>query len=374
MERLIKLVLLFLLIPSLCWAVADDYYVTTTGAGDKSGTTWATAFDWAAFETDLEGSAESGDRYFIKEGTFTSTQDITTAQVGAHTDYIEIIGVVSATSAEPPTSSDWANVDNRPLIASSTYAFQLSDFYRVRNIRMTTTHYNGLEVDTEGIVINCKVYNSSGVSNARAFDNDAYRTMLHSCDGESDAGSAFYMGYYGRIINCYAHDGLRGVYCNGHGIVIANSFFDTNTAEGVNINVFDGATIIHNVFYNCVNAIEGTDSTSICAINNIITNNTDGFNVSTATDSFLIENNNFYSNSSDDVSGVVLGSNNLTASDPDYTNAANADFTVGSSSPVLDAGLQPSTNIGTTGDYKINIGVDQDDNVSGGTTSYGFSN
>jgi len=47
---------------------ATDMYVTTSGAGTKSGLSWANAFSLAEFETDIEGSVEAGDRYFFQEG------------------------------------------------------------------------------------------------------------------------------------------------------------------------------------------------------------------------------------------------------------------------------------------------------------------
>lgn len=56
-----------------------------------------------------------------------------------------------------------------------------------------------------------------------------------------------------------------------------------------------------------------------------------------------------------------------------YGIVKGEDFTLGSGSNCLDAGSQVGTNTGATGDYKWNIGADQDD-VAGGvaTTSYGF--
>ena len=56
--------------------------------------------------------------------------------------------------------------------------------------------------------------------------------------------------------------------------------------------------------------------------------------------------------------------------DPDFTDAPNQDFTVGSGSPVLDTGIQVGTDTGAVGDYKWNIGTDQDDNAAGGGTSF----
>ena len=51
-----------------------------------------------------------------------------------------------------------------------------------------------------------------------------------------------------------------------------------------------------------------------------------------------------------------------------YGIVKGSDFTVASGSNALDAALQIGTNQGATGDYKLNIGADQDDNTAGGGT------
>lgn len=53
----------------------------------------------------------------------------------------------------------------------------------------------------------------------------------------------------------------------------------------------------------------------------------------------------------------------------DNVRASDCDFTLQSGSPCLDAGMQPSTNEGLTGDYKWNIGADQDDVTAAGSDS-----
>ena len=65
----------------------------------------------------------------------------------------------------------------------------------------------------------------------------------------------------------------------------------------------------------------------------------------------------------------------VSASSVVYGVAKGEDFTLGSSSTALDAGLQVGTDQGVTGDYEWNIGADQDD-VAGGaaaTTAFTFS-
>ena len=54
---------------------AADMMVTNAGGGDKSGSTWANAMAFSDFETDLEGFAEAGDRYFIR-GNVTVSSNI----------------------------------------------------------------------------------------------------------------------------------------------------------------------------------------------------------------------------------------------------------------------------------------------------------
>ena len=113
---------------------AEEMYVTVAGAGDNSGDSWANAMALSDFETDLEGSAEAGDIYYVKEGTYTLTSDLDwSSQDGSYTNPIIIIGVKTETTHEPPEFSDWASGDDRPLIAQGGYALTTGDYARVRN-------------------------------------------------------------------------------------------------------------------------------------------------------------------------------------------------------------------------------------------------
>ncbi len=59
--------------------------------------------------------------------------------------------------------------------------------------------------------------------------------------------------------------------------------------------------------------------------------------------------------------GATTGGSAIT-----YGIVVGEDFTVGSGSNALDAGIQPGVNQGLEGDYKWNIGADQDDNTAAG--------
>ena len=107
LNKITGFIILFLLIPKLCFGVAATMYVTVAGAGTKAGTSWANAFGYAEWETDYEGSAEPGDIYYVEDGTYTLTSDFSTARDGTVDSYIKVIGVATGTTNEPPVSSDW---------------------------------------------------------------------------------------------------------------------------------------------------------------------------------------------------------------------------------------------------------------------------
>ena len=66
-------------------------------------------------------------------------------------------------------------------------------------------------------------------------------------------------------------------------------------------------------------------------------------------------------------SGATTGGSSIV-----YGIIKGEDFTLTTGSPCLSTGYQPGTNTGLTGDYKINIGVDQDDvTAAGGGTAVG---
>ena len=114
LKKLLIILAISFLIPTICFGAATDMYVTTTGAGAKTGGTWADAFDLAAFEIDAEANAEAGDRYFFEAGTYTLTQNIAwNLQAGTGPLPIEVIGVKSGTTAEPSTTSDWRSEERR---------------------------------------------------------------------------------------------------------------------------------------------------------------------------------------------------------------------------------------------------------------------
>jgi hypothetical protein len=376
MRRFLLALILNVFIAVNCFAAAATMYVTPAGAGNKSGSSWSNAMGLTELIADLSGADEAGDIYYLAGGTYTLTGSSAFYANGTDTNPISIIGVNSGTTNEPPTSSDWAYGDNRPLITQGGYYWNTNDraIYFIRNLRSSGSGYFGWNL-ISAVASNIKATCTNATGGCIYSYPSGLITNCEATNSKAD-GNAFTLNG-GAIIASYAHD---SAYCfsmkadsNGP-VSIINSVADTCSTTGIyaDITAYTQKNIIGNVIYSGGTGIDfgtGTGnatSTPAFAINNVIDNFTTGMAVSAAS-GFAISNYNILSNNTTDYSNVVQGPNDL-VSDITFNDAANGDFTITSSSGVhLAAGLKLDTNTGVVGAYKQNIGVDQDDNtVAGG--------
>lgn len=325
---------------------AATMYVTPAGAGAKDGTTWATAFGEAEFEADLEAGAEAGDIYYVAGGTYTldSAYDAS-ARDGTAVGPISIIGVASGTSAQPPTVSDWATGDNRPLFACAANTFLVGDYYKICNLRFTITTANGVQMGAGGLVFNCKSQNNSGTANRYAFFG-ATPSQYISCEAISDLGIGMNCT---TAIFCYIHDSATGIDALGNSKYLFN-IIDTCTT-GISIASDDIVLGFGNTIYNTTTSVSATDSYADVWINNIVDTTTDGFLWTTQT------NINFFAynhtgNSVTDMWDLVEESvaaykdNWVTSGDPDFTNEAGGNFSLEGTSPCINAGMAMGLGVG----------------------------
>lgn len=213
--------------------------------------------------------------------------------------------------------------------------------------------------------LNCRFTNNG----ANGIDTTTISTLI-SCEGDTNGLYQLWGGADTTYIFCYAHDGTNA------GINVANvssaigSISDTNGGH----NFYSASYAFR--YINCVSYNSTTNGYVFnqttwargSAIINCIAkdNGTYGFDRESTTDTYpYFDYNCYHNNTTANLNNLASGLNDIT-SDPSFVNAAAGDFTVSSGSPILDVGAQPSTDIGLTGDYKWNIGADQDDNVSGG--------
>lgn len=373
MKTKLFLTLLLLLIPSICFGAAATMYVTVAGAGDNSGDSWANAMSYSDWETDMEGSAEAGDIYYVAGGTYTLTSDMNASTLdGTGTNNIKVIGVKSGTTNEGASIvfSDWAFGTDRPLIAGGSYAFKVGDYWQVRNIRMTSTANQAMYLDSASLFNNCYLdYSSSNSSSIGFYMNGALSRGIYNEVNGNNAGakltrivdrSLFYGNYF--------HDSSRSCIESQGTTIILNNVIDTCGESGITAN--DRDVIIGNTFYNMnasgAEALDISSDDEIVIYNNLFDTVETAIVNGAAYDSNLVDHN-VYSNTTTDTTNVTKG-NNAVTEDISLTDPSNGDFTLPDSTGAEDAGLQVDSNVGITGDYNVNIGADQTDTQIGGAT------
>ena len=326
-----------------------DYYVTTSGAGDGSGDSWANAMDFSEMVTFIENTVVAGDHVFVAGGTYTATH-LDADRDGSTTNYIQIIGVKAATTNEPPVGSDWAIGDDRPLFDYSASSATQFDFYGVdyimlRNLRVSGQHTSNMVlVHSHGFVINCYIENT--YSGGRALYVYAYGNVW-DCELIGTNKECVLLLNYCQINRCYMHGGTRGVEV-AIGTTVSDCIFDTLSDSGVYITSAYGIFVKNCTFYGCGAGIAMGAYYSVAVLNNTFSNCTDGFksdNSGAIRDSITFDWNNWYNNtrdmSWDNGSSEDNGAKgpHALAIDPEFTDAAGGDFSLAAGSGLIDAGF-----------------------------------
>jgi len=315
-------------------------------------------------ETAFSDAVIAGNTVYIATGTYTLGSHLSQSSVGTATKPITWIGYTSV-------RNDATVGTNRPLIICGAYFSTFSAYAIHKNFRFTTTSSAGFATGKNSVAFNCKSQNTGAATKSAATISNYGRAFR--CEFISDNGIAVNAGgNSGCIEHCYIHDSITGVQTGtSNGNVVLFSVVDT-CGTGLN---FSGYTVpnsaINNTIYNCTTGISTGSSVGCTFVGNIITNCTTGASSTAFTGSDFWDYNCW--NNTTDVSNVTKGPNDITA-DPLLNAPADGDFTLQAGSPCLDAGLQIGANEGVTGDYMMNIGVDQDDNAAvsagGGATVY----
>ena len=193
----------------------------------------------------------------------------------------------------------------------------------------------------------------------------------------------------GIIYNCYSHDntgdGLEARRISNGVNTMTDSVFSDNGGDGVRI--YGNSTnalkvMVGNIFDN--NTGDGIDATNSFSnanarghfVNNIFTDN-GGYGYSSSNSTYTISGigyNVFYNNTSGACENCSSWIGQQTGN-PNFTDAANEDYTINASSSALGNGFDMSDWSGMTGSLNINIGIDQDDNAAGGasvTSGYSY--
>ena len=331
-------------------AINAFFHITPTGATTKTGATWATAMDMAAFITHLEGAVVAGDVHFIMDGSYTVTEDLDcTARDGAAGSPIVMIGVKSGTTNEGANVvySDWSrDAADRPFIDGGSYTFNLGDYYILRNLDFQTNTASGVYQGAYGYNENCKFM--SPVENAN-YATRSGRCHYINCEMSSTGGFALRHGGSGLIMFCYFYDSPTGIYSASFSTCFGN-IFDDNTI-GIDALSNIGLMILNNTLYGGSYGINSAAPYNIVTINNICEGQSvGGFRSTTQTDSNLYMYNHGDDTRCTDMwigidTTTIFQDYEVTTGDPKFTTSGS-DFSLQNDSPNLGAGMSIDLGVG----------------------------
>ena len=323
----------------------------------------------SALDDDFFEALTAGNTVYISGGgagnTHTIGESISNTQTGTAVAPFFVDGYDS-TRGDNPTGTD------RPLIEAGANLFDFYRYWIVENLRVNSTEYDGLNMGYYGYFKNCYGYNSS--ESAGRSGIFAYNCLIIDCEGVSTNGVALEPTGSMSVISCYAHDSTTGIGGGFATTALINNIIDTCTT-GIDVIAQAGGVFVNNTIYNCTTGISGTTGEHIRVINNIIEGCTTEASWDTEQNNSYFDHN-CWGGATPTRTNVTAGANKVDASatmtDP---SAATPDFTLLAGSPCLDAGLQFGNVLAAgnmTGDYKINIGADQDDVTAAGAGGGAF--
>jgi len=284
-------------------------------------------------------AAVAGNTWWIASGTHAIATAVSIAKSGGTGVPITIAGY-KTTRGDNPIGND------RPTINTNTASFMITgNSYRIKNLRFTTTSQSfalGIYGAYIGI-INCFFQNTKASGTADALSITKGPTHCIGCEmvatGVSGQGAYIASGSTSVIfLHCYIHDSIYGIYSDQFNIIVAGCIIDTCTT-GIyqnNYNLF----LFNNTIYNCTTGINLTSSAPpVMLYNNIITNCTTG--IAPAGNYYAVTDYNVWNNTTNSTKILDAGSNEIIGN-PQLTDPANGDFSIGVGSPAANAGLDAS--------------------------------
>lgn len=323
-----------------------NFYATPTGAGTKSGASWANALAAAELFSVLVNDLLPDDTVWVAEGTYTLTGNIESLLEGTNTAPINIIGVASGTTNEPPVTADYAVRGNFPVFSGGSYYVELDSYIIVKNIEFTAS-LNDYTVNSiyRCVFNNCTIENlGSGLSCVGldpATSTLIINTRLSAPNGTCVDGS----GDNIRLLYCHVTGGTAGFACSSDGCLIDSCIFSA-CGIGIELGSTISTIIKHNTIYNCTTGISDAGNSTLYPViyNNTLSALTTGIALTGIRYPAFIDYNNYYANTTD-VSGITKGPNAL-AVNPHFTDASSDNYSLSSESGLIGAGLSMQLGIG----------------------------
>lgn len=299
-----------------------NFYAIPGGVGLRNGSSWANAYNEAGLRSQLVGALP--DDYHFLKGTPFGLESIISGRDGTDLLPIHIIGCRAVTINEPPVFSDWAYAADRPLLAMGVRNLAFDNYWKIRNLEITSDAFDGLKTDDGSLVQNLKITHTGFL---HALSLTGSRGTAIDCELIS-TGIAVGFAFGGVGLNLYIHDSNRGVEARGDDFLMENCILDTLTgAYGLDLTNTVGNSIFNSIFYNISLGINAVGVARSRFINNIFHTCVNPAGSESLRKSNHWDFNVWYANTNAPTL-IEVGPNALYV-DPQFVDAPGGDFRIG---------------------------------------------
>ncbi len=263
-----------------------------------------------------------GNTIWIKSGTTLLAPVMFTVN-GTTTNMITVEGYNAARGDAPTLAS-------RPLITAAGNPLVTRQYFCLQHFRLAGTSVdvtNGqLRLVDYSIGNNLKVVNTTGTADRKAIV--MAQSQLYGCEVVCTNGKCIAESGGINVHGCYFHDSKEGFRMGWYSNV-AFTIFDTMSHYGLYVAGSRAHMIINNTFYNCDCGIYASGMYGWMVLNNIFSDcATFGVFQNTRQDRNLFDHNAYFNNGTD-VNNTTKGPNSISGTDPQFTDAPNGDFSIG---------------------------------------------
>ena len=318
---------------------ADTVTVSPTPTGGTSGLTWAIGGAFATIDKAMS-VVDAGDKVWMK-ATANYNETVTIDTVGTQADQIVFEGYTTT-----PGDNGKITIDGQSTRANCVTGSTTSTYYVFKNIIVTGATSIGWKTSTPDSLcfINCEFHNNGnhglqGDNNYSFINCESYNNSQYGIDVDINCYACGCF-FHGNANYQYYSSGTYGFY--------KNVVYNPGNGNGVYIASQIGQHVLQNTFDG-----DNTGATAILANNaaclfmdNIVYDWTTGWsnNATPTLGSNVCGWNLFNSNTNDllndTTSKEYIAISHVTSA-PSFTDEAGDDYTLGASSPAIDAGLQP---------------------------------
>jgi len=341
----------------------DRNVVTSGTTTDATGNMGGARSGFVVGTRHLQLSLVAGQTVHVKNEAW--NEEVILSVAGAAGAPITIEGY-NITHGDEPTGT------NRPLndrATAGSFCITSVGRYIYKHLRVTRSGGSGIGFTGEDCqLVNVRSFNNASHGIVMSSGNKFY---AFNCEADTNTGNGFNLNSGNSVlVGCNPHDNtISGIRNADSELALAFNIVEANASIGI-----EGASDINMFLANTVDGNTGASSDGFFmttpsggfVLNNIFSNNGRyGFNATDA-DVLIPDFNNYFNNATAARNNVPVGPNDV-ALDPEFTNRAAGDFSIGTNLRALGF---PGVFPGGLSTGFLDIGAVQREEAAGGAVAH----